>query len=204
MDVPHLYSGGLEMRRVIGFCIVCTITHLLLGCATNIDQRVSKSLDPGFVNSKLETRMTDLSVGGECPGTKSLKIVNGETRNEKYDIGDFRFYIVPKDLTNYIAKDIESMLIASNIKVSESLDNKIIVSFEDIKLTEGWSFGASCKIKVQIPEINYTNTYVGESGSGVVQHAVAYAIHLSIDNFLRDPVFQNYVRCHQESGSPNP
>src|SRR5208283_1590686 len=99
--------------------------------------------------------------GGECPGTKSLKIVNGETRNEKYDIGDFRFYIVPKDLTNYIAKDIESMLIASNIKVSESLDNKIIVSFEDIKLTEGWSFGASCKIKVQIPEINYTNTYVG-------------------------------------------
>ena len=96
------------------------------------------------------------------------------------------------------------MLIASNIKVSESVDNKIIVSFEEINLTEGWSFGATCKIRISIPDINYTQIYVGESGSGVVNHAMAYAIHLSIDNFLKDPVFQNYVRCHQQSGSPNP
>jgi len=187
------------MRRVIGFCIIYTITHLLLGCATNIDKRVAKSLDPEFVNSKLETRATDLSVDGECPGTKSLKIVNGETRGEKYSTGDFRFYIVPKELTDYIAKDIESTLIASNIKVSESIGNKIIVFFEEMKLTEGWSFGATCKIRINIPDINYTNIYVGESGSGVVNHAMAYAIHLAVESFLKDPVFKSYVRCEQQS-----
>ena len=100
-----------------------------------------------------------------------------------------------------VVKYMETKLTASNIKVREGFDNEIIIFLEEIKSQEGaWSFGSLCKIKVQIPEINYANTYVGESGSGLGDLATAYAIHLSIDNFFKDPVFQNYVRCQQQSG----
>ena len=172
----------------------------------NVTSRVATRLDLSDMNTRLETGPIDLSVGGECPGTKSLKIVNGETRTDKYCIdqalGSCRFYIIPKDFTDHVVRYMKDKLRASNIKVSEGLNNEIIISLEEIKSQEGvWSFGSFCKIKVQIPEINYTNTYVGESGSAIADLAAAYAIHLSIDNLFKDPVFQSYVRCKQQSGS---
>ncbi|MGA2228790.1 MAG: hypothetical protein ABSH41_30510 [Syntrophobacteraceae bacterium] len=195
------------MKNVGAFCILCVVLPVFLsGCAINVTSRVATRLDLADMNTRLETGPTDLSVGGECPGTKSLKIVNGEMRTDKYCIdqalGGCRLYIIPKDFTDHVVKYMEDKLRASNIKVHEGLDNEIIISLEEIKSQEGlWSFGSFCKIKVQIPEINYTNTYVGESGSGIADLAAAYAIHLSIDNFFKDPVFQSYVRCKQQSGS---
>ncbi len=141
----------------------------------------------------------DLSVDGRCPETKSLRVVNGETRTEEYCIdkamGGCRWYVIPKDFTNEITKYVENRLSASRIKVGSGSD--IVVSLEELQSQEGvWSFGSICKIKIHIPEIHYTQTYVGESGSGLGDLAAAYAIHLAVDNFFKDPVFQNYLKCH--------
>jgi len=151
------------------------------------------------MNSKLETQTIDLSVDGKCPETKSLRVVNGESRSDEYCInnvmGGCRWYVIPKDFSNEIVKYVEKRLRASNIKVG--LGSDIIVSLEELKSQEGvWTFGSICKIKVQIIEINYTQTYVGESGSPLGDFAAAYAIHLAVDNFFKDPVFQSYLKCH--------
>lgn len=189
------------MRKFSYFCLVCIVLPIfLLCCATNANRMVSKRLDPADLNSRLGTQAIDLSVSAECPGTKSLRVVNGETRTDRYCIDQAigcRWYIIPKNFTNEIVKYVENRLTESKIKVGS--DNAIIVSLEELKSQEGvWSFGSSCKIKIQIPEINYTQTYVGESGSGLGDLAAAYAIHLAVDNFFKDPVFQNFVKCHQE------
>jgi len=184
--------------RCLGIaCIV--LCGLFFGCAINATNRVSNQLDLENLNYKLGTQIVDLSLDGKCPGAKSLKVANAETRTEKYCINDTmgcRWYIIPKDLADYVVKHIERKLIESNIQVGEGIENQILISLEEIKAIEGvWSFGSSAKINIQIPEINYKQTYIGESGSGLGFHAVAYAIHLSVDNFFKDPVFQKYVRC---------
>jgi len=192
------------MKSIKGvFYIASVIIPIFLsGCAgTNAASMLSRRLDLASLNTRLETKTNDLSVGGECPGIKSLKVINGETRTEKYCIDatmGCRWYVIPKDFTDLIVKYIESKLIASNVNLSKGLDNQIIISLDELKLTEGFSFGSYCKIKIQIPDINYTNTYVAESGSGLGDLAAAHVIHLAIDNFFKDPVFQNYVRCHQD------
>jgi hypothetical protein len=160
---------------------------------------VSNRLDLENMNSKLGTQTIDLSVDGKCPETKSVRLVNGESRSDEYCInnvmGGCRWYIIPKDFSNEIVKYVEKRLIASNIKVG--LGSNIIFSLEELKSQEGvWSFGSICKIKVQIIDINYTQTYIGESGSGLGDYAAAYAIHLAVDNFFKDPVFKSYLKCH--------
>ena len=149
------------------------------------------------MHSKLETKKSDLSADSKCSDTKSLKVVNGELKTDKYCIDEFmgcRFFIIPKDFTNDIVKYIEERLAESNIKVGSG--SSIIVSIEELKSQEGfWTFGSSCEIKVNIPEIDYTQTYVGESGGPLGDYAAAYAIHLAVENFFKDPVFQNYLKC---------
>jgi len=189
------------MKNAAIFCLICMVLCIafLSGCSTNAGRMVSNRLDLEKMNSKLGTQTIDLSVDGKCPETKSLRVVNGELRSDEYCInnvmGGCRWYIIPKDFSNEIVNYVEKRLRASNIKVGIGSD--IIVSLEELKSQEGvWSFGSICKIKVQIIEINYTQTYVGESGSGLGDFAAAYAIHLAVDNFFKDPVFQNYLKCH--------
>ena len=188
------------MKNFRGFAVVSIILScFLFGCAINVTHRVRDKLDLKNLNSKLETQTIDLSADGKCSGTRPLKVVNAETRTDKLRVNDAmncKWYVIPKDMTDAVVKHLEKRLIESNLKVGEDYDNKILVSLEEIKAIEGvWSFGSSAKLKIQIPDIPYTQTYAGESGSGLGFHAVAYAIHLSIDNFLKDPVFQDYVKC---------
>jgi hypothetical protein len=147
----------------------------------------------------LGSQTIDLSVGGECPGTKLLGVTNGETRTDNYCInevmGGCRWYIIPKDFANDIVKYIENRLTESKIKLGS--DNMIIVSLEELKSQEGvWTFGSRCKIRIQIPEINYSQDFVGESGGALGDLAAAYSIHIAVDNFFKDPVFQNFIKCH--------
>lgn len=183
-----------------GFGIACIVLSIFFfGCSINVTHRVDNLLDVKRLNQKMGSQIIDLSVDGRCPGTKSLKVVNAETRTDKYCINDAmgcRWYIIPKDMADYVVKHIENKFIESDLKTGKQFEHEILVSLEEIKAIEGvWSFGSLSKIRIQIPDIHYTQTYIGESGSGLGFHAVAYAIHLSVDNFLKDPVFQNYVKC---------
>lgn len=182
--------------RFFLFCMV--VCAVFTGCAPNISQMIHNRLDPPTLSTKLGTQTIDLSVDSKCQETKSLRVVNGESRTDEYCINKFigcRWHIIPKDFTNEIVTYVEKRLSASNIKVGSGSD--IIVSLDELKSQEGaWTFGSICKIKVQISDINYTQTYLAESGGPLGDYAAAYAIHLAVDNFFKDPVFQNYLKCH--------
>lgn len=187
------------MKRVAYLGLICLILSVVLsGCAANVNTMISKRLDTEMLHSKLQTHKTDLSADSKCQNTKSFTVVNGESNTDKYCIDHFmgcRMYIIPREFTNDIVKYIENRLRESNIKVGSGSD--IIVSLEELKSQEGvWTFGSVCKIKVNVPEISYTQTYVGESGGPLADYAAAYAIHLAVENFFKDPVFQGYLKCH--------
>ncbi len=186
-----------NFARFFSICVVLSI--FLSGCATNASQMVSKRLDPEMLNRKLGTQTIDLSIDSKCPETKSVRVVNGESRTDEYCIdhvmGGCWWYVIPRDFTNDIVKYIDNRLSAGNIKIGSGSD--IIVSLEELQSQEGvWTFGSICKIKVKIFETNYTQTYVGESGGPLGDYAAAYAIHLAVENFFKDPVVQSYLKCH--------
>ena len=189
------------MKKFNFFYLVCVALCIVSsGCgAMNFNQMISKRLDTEMLHSKLETQKTDLSVDSKCPDTRSLGVVNGESNTDQYCInnsmGGCRWYVIPKDFTNDIVKYIENRLRENNIKVGSGSD--IIVSLEELKSQEGvWTFGSDSKLKINVPEINYTRTYTGESGSPLGDYAAAYAIHLSVENFFKDPVIQGYLKCY--------
>ncbi len=180
----------------IGVIVSCV--SLLQGCATNAQGMISKRLDIDTMNSKLGTKTDNLADGGMCPGTKSLIIVNTQDRKDQYCInevlGGCRWYIIPKEFNEEVVSYIGKRLVASNVTVGAG--SNLAVSLEKLKSQEGvWSFGSNAELKIHLPDINYTKTYVAENGSGLGDLAAAYAIHLAIDDFFKDPVFQNYLRC---------
>ncbi len=184
------------MKNLARLCLICVALCIFVsGCSSNARKMISRRLDPEMLNRKLETQTIDLSADSTPAEMKSVRVVNGESHTDKYCIyGSMggRWYIIPKDFMDDVVEYIENRLSAGNVTVGSGGD--IVVALEELKLQGEWTFGSACKIKVQIPDINYTHTYVGESGGGLGDYAAAYAIHLAVDKFLKDPVFQNYVK----------
>jgi hypothetical protein len=59
-----------------------------------------------------------------------------------------------------------------------------------------WSFGAAIQLKINIPEIHYTEVYIAEDWTPKSFHAaMAYSIHIAIWQIIHDPVIQDYIQC---------
>jgi hypothetical protein len=172
---------------------------LLMGCASvNFNTRVDKKLDTEYLNEKLGTEKIDLSIDGMCPGTLPLKVVNVETRDERYviyDVMGVTWYLIPKGFTDHVARYIAEKLIESKLTIDKESGKEIDVSMQEVKAEGNWSLEATSKFEIHIPEINYTRIYSGVEGSGMGDYAVAYSVHLAVMKFLNDPVFQKYVQC---------
>jgi hypothetical protein len=172
---------------------------LLMGCASvNFNTRVDKKLDTEYLNEKLGTEKIDLSIDGMCPGTLPLKVVNVETRDERYviyDVMGVTWYLIPNGFTDHVARYIAEKLIESKLTIDKESGKEIDVSMQEVKAEGNWSLEATSKFEIHIPEINYTRIYSGVEGSGMGDYAVAYSVHLAVMKFLNDPVFQKYVQC---------
>ena len=169
------------------------------GCSFNINKNIDSKLKPNQLNSYLRTKKFNLAEGGLCSNiTLSVCPVNNELRHDKYVVGwdgPFIHYLEPKE---FIAKAVEYLkikLVESNLKIDKNSEEKIFVSLEEAISDIIWATETTIKLKIELPKINYSRIYVGtEEGTNQLD-ATSYALHLSIHEFLNDPVFQNYVKC---------
>ena len=188
------------MYKKFGIVIII-VCWALLGCAKNFNQFVDKKLNPDLLNQKLQIEIIDLSKNGQCPGTLRLRMVNIEKRTDKYKLRDHpsgEWYVKPKGFTGRVAVYIEAKLVESKIEVDREKGKQILISMEDVKAEDakgGWSVRAIAKFKLQIPEIEYVRIYGGDQQSPMGDYAFAYAVGNAVQQFLQDPVFQQYVQC---------
>lgn len=184
--------------------VIMIVCLALIGCAKNFNQFVDSKLNPDLLNQKLEIEIIDLSKDGKCPGTLPLSMVNIEKRTDKYKLRDHPsgdWYVKPKGFTDRVAVYIEAKLIESKIEVDRKQGKQILISMEDVKAEDakgGWSVHAIAKFKIQIPEISYVRVYSGDEQSPLGDYAVAYAVGNAVQQFLQDPVFQQFVQCRPE------
>jgi hypothetical protein len=190
------------MKTMFYILFYMVLSGILTSCAVNLDSRISPLLKTEYLNSQLNTTPIDLSSGGQCPGTLSLKVISKDTNKDKYMVLDISTgpdcYITPeifmKDVVNYI----EEKLKESKLTIDHSGGKEIFVSIENIRgRLEGFVLKYYAGFKITIPEINYTEIYGEYEASGNDQKAIAYAVHLAIQDFLKDPVVQKYVQCRK-------
>ncbi len=189
------------MRKLMLFLFGTVVLFMLVSCAGfNINRWIGPKLDPIYLADRTGTTKINLAENGQCPNvTLPVNPVNIETREDKFVVGyagmGVDHYLEPKEFIEKTVQYLEKKLIESNLKLDEQTGKKILVSLEDAKSSAEWTFETTVKLKIELPEINYSQIYSGTEGSAVQQNATAYALHLSIQEFLSDPVFQNYVKC---------
>lgn len=188
------------LMKIITFFIGIMFFCVLAGCGFNIASHMRPLLDPKYLDEKTGTAKINLAENGQCPTvTLPVNPVNIETRTEEYVIYNMagtHHYFEPKEFIEYTVQYLKKKLIESNLKVDHQSGKKILVSLEEAKSNGSWTLETSIKLKIELPEINYSQIYSGVEGSAYQHNASAYALHLSIQKFLNDPVFQGYVKCH--------
>lgn len=159
---------------------------------------VKDLLDLEFMNDKLGTTALDLSREGQCPGTRPLKLMNVTQDTEQYivlrSVGH-KHYVIPQAFTEVIKGHVEAKLIESQLKIDATAGGVIHLSFEEAQVEGSMVPEATVRLRFEIPKLNYSQVYTGIEGSASGYHALAYGIHLAIDKFIKDPVFQKYVTC---------
>jgi hypothetical protein len=188
------------MKKMFYVACCLFLSGILSACAVNLNTYMPDSLTAEYLNNSFQTKPIDLAAAGQCPGTLALKVVNKETRKDRYmlyDDGLKKYYIIPDEFTQFIVKYMEEKLRESGLTVDDVGGKEIYVSIKEIQvqLVPFGGVWALTNLKITIPEINYTRTYSGREGSGLAQNALANAVHFPIQDFLKDPVVQKYVQC---------
>jgi len=155
------------------------------------------------MDEKMGVNVVDLRSDGQCPGTLTLRVIDKEKKGEKYpylsSLGA-SFYLFPDQYNKQIVKYIENRLHGSGVKTDDVVGKDIHVSIEEVKETvipmvvaglyKGW-----VKLRISIPEIDYTQIYAGHDQSPITGNSVTYATHNAVMKFLKDPIVQKYIQC---------
>jgi hypothetical protein len=185
--------------------VICILLSTIIAGCVNVDLNegiganagVKELLYLSYMHEQLGTKRIDLSQNGRCPGTKLLNAINVESRVDKRVLMEMQgeFYITPKTLNGSVVKYLNEKFIESGLSVDKIKGKIINVSITDATLEATHICKGAIKLKIEIPEISYSNVYGGTESSPSCSNAIAYSIHLAITDFLQDPVFQKYVRC---------
>lgn len=191
----------MRMRNLLICLISALMLSLSVGCAGmrhNAGQHMEKLLTLEFMNSKLETQPIDMSNGGNCPGTVPLKVVSVEKNSQQHVF--FRnvlhkHYVVPTEFMDQVATHFENKLVESKLTIDKQNGKAILVSLEEANVEGTIVPEGKLTIKIQIPDLDYARSYSTVEGSANAYYALAYCVHLAIEQFMKDPVFQQFVQC---------
>ena len=182
------------LKGVLGLLLF----SILSGCGFNINSHIGPLLTTEYLDKQVNTEAIDLSVDGQCPdGTLPVIPINVEKRKEKYRVYDtmVTHYFRPNEFIDHVVEYMKKRMIQSNLVIDDQKGEKILVSLEEASSYGNWTLETNIKLKIEIPKINYSQIYSGVEGSAYQQNASAYALHIAIMKFLKDPVFQKFVKC---------
>jgi hypothetical protein len=190
------------MRKTITTSgLVIGMLIILWGCGAfwhDAQLPVQDLLTLDLMNEKLETEKIDLSGEGKCPGTRSFKVVNAEKKTDKLifmRVVGHKHYVIPKKFTYLIKKHLEAKFVESGLTIDETGGSVIRVSLEAAEVVGSMVPEATAALRFEIPEIDYDQTFTAVEGSASGFHALAYVIHMAIDQFIIDPTFTSFATC---------
>lgn len=189
------------MKRllIISMCFV-----FLIGCARFTFKRdISYGLEPSSLRTSFNTRPVNLKELSKCAATDlSVNIVNGEKNNNDTNIvwgSVVGWSINPRSMTDQIVSYMENSYKQCRVYPNKTSPKTISISIEKI---EGFPNGAykftsnaMLKVKINVPEKNYTEIFTANQSTGDLYMAVVYSIHDITWQVINDPIIQDYIIC---------
>jgi len=199
---PSYGKGDIGVVKKLTTIVVSILwIFLSFGCSAmthNAGNHMSQILTLELMNTKLETDKIDLSGHGECPGTLPLKVVNVENKTGQHiiyrNVGH-KHYVLPTEFMDLVSTHFENKLVESSLTVDPQNGRPILVSMEKAYVDGSIVPEANLTIRIQIPDLDYAQSYSAVEGSASAYHALCYCVHLAIEKFMKDPVFQEFVQC---------
>lgn len=106
-------------------------------------------------------------------------------------------YIIPNKFIDNVVNYISDALQKSQIKVDGNSTKSIQVSLNEANfLRSVFNYGAELRLKIFIPDKQYTTTFKVEDWTPKGQLvAMAGAIHMVTWIIIKDPTIQEYILC---------
>ena len=192
------------MRRQCILIIMILGSIILSGCSYNHTQRiadsVNDSLDSSNLYSSFRTEPVNLLPYSKCDIPLAINVVNDEKGEEDvllyYEgIKNRKHLINPKAITSYFVKYMTDALKKSNVTKDQSSKKQLKVSFKKANFLGAFVPGVLLEIQIEIPEIEYTNTYSAGEYTMPPSTAFAYDIHVLTWKVINDPIVKNYILC---------
>ncbi len=183
------------------FIFMIIILTALLGCTLHQTKGISDRLQVGDLYELYGVRPLNLKARSNCPLPSAINIINMEKREEEIVIfhggGLFPRTVNPKELTTAFVEYLKYGFEKSQIKIDNSSSKTIQISLENAEFinTLG-SLGGVIKMKVEIPEIKYSESYQAKDYTMAgVPECMAYAAHVVTRQIIDDPIIQGYILC---------
>ena len=196
---------SLSSKFIVIFLLILTCS-ILISCATTANSSRSLAIALRHTDSigTNNNTLPYLAVRSKCPAPPSIRIVNAET-NEKelsfYKWWPDELYVTPKILMDGVVIYMSDAFTRTGIKTDQNSTKVIQVSMEEIKSWyTAWNFSARTKLKIMIPENNYTKIYEHyDSTPQGPQMAAAYTMREITRKIINDPFVQDYLLCANTS-----
>ncbi len=195
------------MKRLLMIYVVFScLPFFLTSCSLNHTKIIADELQPDKLYGLYNNSFTNIGARSKCSEVPSVNIVNVEKRDDKHNINPRLRqvsgfpYINPKELTNHIVDYMKIAFEKFNVKVDNKSTKIIQVSLNNAEYIQGvWGQGADVKLKIDIPEEQYTWIYGAQDSTyGSPMRAAAYAIHKVTFDIIKDPIIQDYILCKAE------
>jgi hypothetical protein len=173
-------------------------------------QNIIEYLQPAELYESYRVKPVNLKGQSKCPTPPTVNIVNEETREDDYvylNYNEYKRTINRRKLMNAVVEYLKDGFQKSNIIIDPNSSKIIKVSLSDAKASSadatGWVWNADIKIKVDIPEINYSSIFEAKDRAhmGADMRAMAYASHVLSRQIIDDPLIQDYILCKNNVAS---
>lgn len=183
-------------------CIVISVLFFLTGCTTvHITNDLLERLGNKPYKS-VNIYPPDLSLLSQCKEPPIIKIINGETRIEDYEIlvtPPTTRVINPKELMDGMTLSLRKGFEQSNVIIDDKSAKVLQIKMIDLKLIAGtWLQGAYLKLELNIPETGFTKIYEAIDNTRLQYDAPIYAIHTVTKRIIEDPLIQDYILCRNK------
>jgi len=184
-------------KRLFFLCFIFLLTFSVSSCGLHFhdDPQVSEALTPENMDNSFGYQPNTIKPY-KCQQACEVALVNTENRQEKYIIWDaiHSASYTPSKFTETVIRYIGDELARRNVRLSSESPTKIMVSLGEAKLEErAFSRGSYFELKIDIPALHYQKIYRGSDASIYWHTALAYAVHHSVLEFLKDPVVVKYI-----------
>ena len=183
-------------KRLLYLCLIIALALNLSSCAFHDDPRVDAALNPTDMDNAFGYQPSSIKPYKKCEETCEVALINVENREVKYVFWDpaSTASYTPQKFTGTIINYMEEEFARRGVKINSECPKKIMVSLGEAKIEpQVFSVYGFFELKVAIPDLNYQRTYKGEDASMDLFLALAYTVHHSVMEFMKDPVVVKYI-----------